>query len=116
MSEFKHTSGPWTVKENHGSDEKNKFHSIHGPDGDRIASTWIGPHIGNANLIAASPDLLTELEAAHRIIVNALNIMTDEQKSQWSDLNERDGVKDGMAVTREHTRRSNIAKARGEKP
>lgn len=64
----------------------------------------------------AAPELLSELKAAHRIIMNALNIMTNEQKHEWGERNERDGVKDGMAVTREEVRRLAIAKAEGREP
>jgi hypothetical protein len=63
---------------------------------------------------SAAPELYRELWAAHQIILNALNIMTSEQKSQWSEMNERDGLKDDMAVTREEARRKVLAKAIGE--
>lgn len=64
-----------------------------------------------SRLVAAAPELLDELKAAHQIIFNALNIMNEDQKCEWSDRNERDGVKDGWAVTREEARRIAIAKA-----
>lgn len=35
---------------------------------------------------------LAELEAAHLIIKNALNIMTPEQKTEWAKKNEADGI------------------------
>lgn len=66
----------------------------------------------HASLIAAAPELLKELELAHQIIINALNSMTPKQKDKWDKLNERDGVKDGMAVTREYARRTVIEKTR----
>lgn len=65
-------------------------------------------------LYPAAPELLYELEKAHKIIQNALNIMTTEQKNRWGEMNEHDGLKDGWAVTREAARRAVIAKASGE--
>lgn len=44
-------------------------------------------------------DLLRELQAAHQIILNALAVMTAEQKEEWGRLNDRDGV-EGEGVTR----------------
>lgn len=64
------------------------------------------------NLMAASPDLLRELCAAHQIIRNALAVMTVEQKAEWGRLNERDGV-DGEGITRANEREAVIAKAGG---
>lgn len=104
-----HTPGPWTSGLN--ATEKETM-------------IWSGAYPvaivrdahekeANARLIAASPMLLIELKAAHQIILNALNIMDEDQKREWSDRNERDGVKDGWAVTREEARRSVIAKAEG---
>lgn len=55
---------------------------------------------------------LTELEAAHRIIRNALAIMTTAQKAQWGRLNARDGV-NGEGVTRANEREAVIAQAKG---
>ena len=56
-------------------------------------------------------ELLAELEAAHRIIRNALNIMTPTQKVAWGVTNERDGV-DGEGVTRANEREVVIARAK----
>lgn len=55
--------------------------------------------------------LLHELEAAHRIIRNALNLMTPEQKAAWGRMNARDGV-DGEGVTRANERHLVIALAK----
>ncbi|MDR3386906.1 MAG: hypothetical protein P4L92_07620 [Rudaea sp.] len=63
-------------------------------------------------LSLAAPELLAELRAAHRIIRNALNLMTTDQKMQWSDANDHDGVH-GEGVTRAHERAAVIAKAGG---
>ncbi|WP_213761949.1 hypothetical protein [Caballeronia sp. dw_19] len=46
---------------------------------------------------------MTELRAAHRIISNALSLMSAEQKIEWALLNERDGVA-GEGTTRANER------------
>ncbi len=65
------------------------------------------------SLISAAPELLAELKFANRIIINALNVMSIEQKEKWDELNTRDGVKDGLALTRNNKRELVIAKAEG---
>lgn len=80
---------------------------------DMMASSFVP---SPSELIAAAPELLEELKAAHQIIMNALNIMSADQKNQWSEKNERDGVKDGWALTRVHKREATIAKATGGCP
>lgn len=67
----------------------------------------------NTHLDAAAPELLHELKLANQIIINALNVMTPEQKSAWDELNTRDDLKDGWAVTRNGAREAIIAKAEG---
>ena len=67
----------------------------------------------NAHLIAAAPELLSELEAAHQIIRNALAIMTPDQKCAWGAKNETDGVS-GEGTTRANERQAAISKAKGE--
>ena len=67
----------------------------------------------NARLIAAAPDLLSELKNAHLIIRNALRVMTPEQKSEWGRLNAHAGV-EGEGVTRANEREAAISKATGE--
>ena len=66
----------------------------------------------NACLIAAAPELLAELQAAHRIIRHALAVMTFEQKAEWGRLNAGADV-DGMGITRAHERAAVIVKAGG---
>jgi hypothetical protein len=68
---------------------------------------------GNGPLLAAAPDLLHELKLANKIIINALNIMTEDQKREWDEANTRDDLKDGWALTRNHSREVAIAKAEG---
>jgi hypothetical protein len=66
----------------------------------------------NAPTYSNATAQLTELEAAHRIIRNALAIMTTAQKAHWGRLNARDGV-DGEGVTRANEREAVIAQAKG---
>lgn len=68
-----------------------------------------GRRKASASLIAAAPELLRELQAAHQIIINALAVMTDEQKMKWGELNDRDGV-EGEGVTRYGERAEVLAK------
>ncbi len=62
--------------------------------------------------LASTTNQLAELEAAHRIIRNALAVMTTAQKAEWGRLNARDGV-DGEGITRAHEREAVIAQAKG---
>lgn len=57
-------------------------------------------------------ELLHELERAHVIIRNALQIMSTSQKMVWADRNERDHV-DGEGVTRANERATVITRAGG---
>jgi len=52
-------------------------------------------------------DLLRELVFAHQIILNALHIMTPEEKNSWGRMNARHGV-DGEGTTRYHEREAVI--------
>ena len=63
----------------------------------------------------AAPDLLAELQHAHQIILNALNVMTPGQKLVWQELNEAKGC-DGEGTTRANERMAVIAKAVGGQP
>lgn len=56
-------------------------------------------------------DLLAELQAAHQIIRNALNIMTTDQKIALAVKNVRD-VLDGEGATRANEREAVINKAK----
>lgn len=64
-------------------------------------------------LYAAAPALLTELQMAHRIILNALAVMTPEQRREWAEYNARDHV-DGEGTTRYHERAAVIARAENQ--
>lgn len=94
-------------------------HYIAREDGSRIAVVWCNTcsvpteelGLQHAKLIAAAPTLLSELEKAHRIIRNALNLMTTDQKVAWSEANERDDVH-GEGVTRANEREAAIAGAK----
>ena len=62
---------------------------------------------------ARNSALLRELQAADRIIGNALQIMTQEQKSEWARMNDAaDLIESG--TTRHHERAAVIAQALGE--
>lgn len=50
---------------------------------------------------------LSELQAAHLIIRNALNIMTPKQKAEWARQNEADGCS-GEGTTRANERQATI--------
>lgn len=55
-------------------------------------------------------ELAYELDCAHKIIRNALNLMTDRQKQEWASLNAGDCV-DGEGVTRAAEREKAVALA-----
>ncbi|MGO4151383.1 hypothetical protein [Cupriavidus sp. YAF13] len=57
-------------------------------------------------------ELLRELQLAHWFILNALAIMTPEQKSEWASRNILSG-NDSDGITRFHEREAVIAKAIG---
>lgn len=57
-------------------------------------------------------ELLRELQAAHLIIRNALNLMSTSQKMVWGERNARDGV-DGDGITRAFEREAVIARVTG---
>jgi len=112
----RHTQGPWAVAWNVPHLEGLTY--VHGPGGVdnqavAVVFTAATPEAeGNATLMAAAPDLLAELKAAHRIIRNALNLMAMEQKIAWAAINERAGVA-GEGATRANEREATIAKAEG---
>lgn len=106
----KHTPGPW--KEAGGA----ILTADTSPANPRpcialLSTAWRSEqYVGNGRLIAAAPELLAELVAAHRLIVNALQIMTPEQKAAWGRLNEAAGI-EGEGVTRYTERAAAIARA-----
>ncbi len=71
--------------------------------------------IRQAVVDSACAELLRELQYAHQIILNALNLMTLDQKFEWGIANTRDGI-DADGITRFHERAAVIAKADGVKP
>jgi len=121
MSAPKHTPGPWMTDDRDPSDQRRYVLDCGGH------RAWIAmlplqavyeengfrrEQEANAILMAAAPELLRELCAAHQIIRNALAVMTVEQKEEWGRLNERDGV-EGEGITRANEREAVIAKASG---
>lgn len=68
----KHTPGPWRIEEHYGKakDEPPEklrlcFLSINAGS-EIVASTWANPHLANARLIAAAPELLYWLKKLAR--------------------------------------------------
>lgn len=112
MSEVKHTPGPWNII----NDDRSFIISAKDNSYDIAIVRNIGKenNESNANLIAAAPELLEELQDAHKIIRHALELMTVEQKTEWGKLNEFHGV-EGEGVTRANEREAAIAKATGQK-
>lgn len=68
--------------------------------------------LANARLIAAAPELLAELRAAHQIIRHALALMTPEQKLEWGRLNAAADV-EGEGITRANERADLLARLEG---
>jgi len=113
LSAARHTGGPWDY-----------WPVIHGQEG--VAFVIYPEHTSEplaevldrdqaediARLMAAAPELLSELQKAHQIILNALAVMTTEQKLEWARANDRDGCI-GEGTTRFHERAAAIAKATG---
>lgn len=69
--EPKFTPGPYTTQEEWGCGQGEErhlcFHSIR-RDGEIIASTWAGPQLHNANLLAAAPELFEALRQTLRML------------------------------------------------
>lgn len=63
------------------------------------------------DLVASHRELLAKLYAAHQIIVQALVIMTPEQKNRWATRNADDGV-DGAGIARVNEREAVLTRAR----
>ena len=66
----------------------------------------------NARLRAVNVALLSELQAAHLIIRNALQLMTSEQKAAWARVNDAADLVE-CGTTRAHERQAVIEKAGG---
>lgn len=104
----KHTPGPWlSGPPTPGAPASATIYPVRGRF--PIAEVML---VSDAAVIAAAPDLLAELQAAHRIIRNALNLMTPEQKNAWGLKNQQDAV-DGEGVTRANERAAVIKRAGG---
>jgi len=117
----KHTPGPWATEiADHGTKRIGIVFSGRGEIAHIVPRNGKPPFVGlarftdetdaNACLIAAAPELLAELQKAHQIILNALALMTTEQKSEWARSNSRDGVI-GDGTTRYHERAEAITNA-----
>jgi len=109
-SETRHTPGPII---NEGETPRGVM-LLAGPEDRKTIIYLYGPERQQyARLIAAAPELLTELQAAHQIIRNALAVMSTKQKLEWGRRNARDGV-EGEGVTRANEREAVIARATGQ--
>lgn len=119
MSAGKHTAGPWYADK---LDDRNAFNIF--PSGATLALLQVsGPvHDGahpyaiaataNAALIAAAPELLDELQKAHRLLQLALKHMGGERQSLFAAESEREGL-GTEGATRHHERAAVLAKATG---
>ncbi len=107
MSAGKHTPGPWKAEWyfNRAELVKSKYGT----------TLVLGQECLSADLVlmAAAPELLNELEMAHRIILNTLALMTNAQKMGLAERNHQDGLA-GAGATRYHERLAAIAKATGD--
>lgn len=65
--------------------------------------------------IAQSVDMqvLEQLQLAHQIILNALAVMTLEQKMRWAKANAEAGMNTEDGITGYHARQKVIARATG---
>jgi hypothetical protein len=112
IREGRHTPGPWKSK------YVGSGFEITSDKGGYIADIFcVARNHTNmeddAQLIAAAPELLAELEAAEQIILAMLNVMTQEQKTAADEKLTLAGVSTG-GMTRYHERRAVIAKAHGQ--
>ena len=123
MTAAKHTPGPWRIWTS--CSFRRISSAATGKDGDVLCAVvqrsdghpdlhfsnggFDGP---DARLITAAPEMLHELRLAHRNILNALSVMTPEQKDEWARKNRADDC-DGEGTTRYHERAAVIAKATG---
>lgn len=101
----------WTALDSHYASESAGIRALPRP------VTWTELHrFGEevARIVhARNAALLRELQAADRIISNALQIMTPEQKDEWARMNDAaDLIESG--TTRHHERAAVIAQALGE--
>lgn len=75
--EAKHTPGPWIMKGNYPEDQAIIYDEATGTN---IAVVYTGDG-GNARLIAAAPDLLTQLQ---RTLVDLEDFCSDEPEFEWT--------------------------------
>ena len=119
VSAGKHTAGPWFTFAN-GTCVGGPVGILGNPSG---ADTAGIAHCGmalrtgdelqaNARLIAAAPELLDELQKAHRLLQIALKHMGGERQSLFAAESEREGL-GTEGATRHHERAAVLAKATG---
>lgn len=116
MSAAKHTPGPWQFHGEHVDPEWHIVTSKPSPLRGVIANVHIASgnerDLADARLIAAAPELLDELQKAHRLLELALTHMGGERLCLFAAESEREGLGvDG--ATRRHERAAVIAKVAG---
>ena len=104
-----HTPGPWKA-----ADYLSSAELVEGPNGKILAMRQDGT-AADIRLMAAAPDLLRELQAAHQIIQNAQTVMSDDVFDEWMELNEDDGLVVAAGTgTRQDERNAVLFKATGK--
>ena len=102
-----HTKGPWRAGGGTGCINQVAIEPTIGcayGAGDEVEA--------NARLMSAAPELLSELQAAHRLLSLALGCMTTAGQAKFARMSEIAGLgTDG--ATRHHERAAVIAKATG---
>lgn len=115
----KHTPGPWSVSEFKKIFSTNPMvtrgvgYYVH------VATVESQPldqtEDANAALIAAAPDMLAELVKAHKIIRNALALMTPEQRDLWAGENDKEGLIGDSGGTTRASERTTVCEKAGFK-
>ena len=115
----RHTPGPWFTFANGQciGGPAGPLGNPSGADTAGLAHCGMGLRTGseikaNARLIAAAPELLAELQMAHRLLQIALKHMGGERQSLFAAESEREGL-GTEGATRFHERAAVIAKAAG---
>ncbi len=121
MSAPKHTPGPWQTDDREPGDQ---FRHVLDCGGHRAFlaklpleevyedKSFRDEQEANARLIAAAPELLAELRAAHQIINHAYIVMSKKQIDMWRELNALHNL-NGQGLGRDGMRAAVIAKAGG---
>lgn len=120
MTTAQHTPGPWEVIGNLvrspmaqlNDEEQRPAGMILADCRDGYGLSQSNEAKANACLMGAALELLAELEKAHIIIRNALNLMTTAEQLLWGESNYIDDV-EGEGITRANERAAVIRRAKG---